>query len=135
MTDDSGDRTGRCLCGSVTYRTHLPHQVVLHCHCENCRRISGNFVAASRAESVDLHVSDAAGRLSWYDLAYARYGFCQKCGSTLFYQASDNDHLTSVMTGTLDDASDLSLHEVWFAPEAQQHNTLSDKVPHFDGNA
>ena len=68
------------------------------------------------------------------DLGYAKYGFCQGCGSTLFFRATDSPESTSVMIGTLDDTSATELHGVWFAGDAQPHNTLDDSVPHFTGN-
>ena len=135
MTTSIDARTGGCLCGAVAYAAGGPLQSVLHCHCENCRRISGNFVAASRSETAELSITDPGGRLRWHDLGYARYGFCGECGSTLFYQASDRRHLTSLMAGTLDDTSALSVGGVWYADEAQPHTAVAPDTPRFDGNA
>jgi len=57
-----------------------------------------------------------------------------RCGSTLFFRAADTPETTSVMTGGLDDASDTALAGVWFAGEAQPHNSLDESVPHLEGN-
>lgn len=127
------ERTGRCRCGAVAYRFPQSTAGVLQCHCENCRRISGNFVAAVRAPTTDLTVDPDDG-LCWYDLAYAAYGFCSGCGSTLFYRAADRPAITSVMVGTLDDAAGQELEAVWFADEAQSHNTLPPDVALHHGN-
>lgn len=118
----------------MTYETDRPLHHVLQCHCSNCRRTSGNFVAAARSATNELHINDPAGHLRWYDLGYASYGFCEACGSTLFFRPADRENTTSVMVGTLNDASSLSLHEVWFAGDAQPHNVLPHNVPHHDGN-
>ena len=126
--------TGGCLCGRVKYETTRPLEDVLQCHCENCRRLTGNFVAGVRTNTEDLQIESRDDAFQWYDLEYARYGFCQGCGSTIFYQAADRRDTTSVMVGTLDDASRLQLHEVWFADEAQPQNTLPDGVPQFHGD-
>ena len=91
-------------------------------------------MAAARAETAQLVVSDPDDRLRWYELEYARYAFCEACGSTLFYRAADRPQFTTVMVGTLDDAANLPLKAVWFAAEAQPHNALPPDVPHFDGN-
>jgi len=130
----SDDRTGGCLCGAVTYRLTGPLADVLHCHCENCRRTTGNFVAAARIATSSIEVTDADGRLTWYRLPYARYGFCSSCGSTLFWVSAEDEATTSVMTGPLDSADGLDLAGVWFAGEAQAHHAVPDRVPHFDGN-
>ena len=128
------DRTGGCLCGAVRYRLTGPLEDVLHCHCENCRRTTGNFVAAARVASNTIDVVDDDDDLTWYRLAYARYGFCRRCGSTLFWVGSDDETRTSVMAGGMDSAEGLELGGVWFAGEAQGHNVVPDHVPRFEGN-
>lgn len=134
MTETPESHTGQCFCGDVNYQAAGPMTDVLHCHCENCRRITGNFVAAARSPTAELVIDDPDEQFRWLDLDYARYGFCQGCGSTLFFRATDTPESTSVMIGTLDDASATKLHSVWFAGEAQPHNRLDDSVPHFSGN-
>jgi hypothetical protein len=86
MPNSRTGRAGHCLCGGVAYQTDGPIAEVMQCHCENCRRLSGNFVAAGRAATDDLQIADPDGYLRWHELGYARYGFCRNCGSTLFYQ-------------------------------------------------
>ena len=123
-------RAGGCLCGAVRYRAPLTNDAVLQCHCENCRRLSGNFVAAVRSTMADLELTDPDGEFAWHDLGYARYGFCRRCGSTLFFAPTESPATMSVMVGTLDDASGLRLDSVWFAEEAQPHNPLPDVTLH-----
>lgn len=123
-------RSGGCLCGAVRYRAQLVNDAVLQCHCENCRRLSGNFVAAVRSTRADLELTDPGGAFSWHDLGYARYGFCRACGATLFFAPTEAPSTMSVMVGTLDDASGLRLDSVWFAAEAQPHNPLPNVTLH-----
>ncbi len=130
----SEPRTGGCLCGAVRYAAAGATDEVLQCHCENCRRLTGNFVAAIRTPSVGLDVHDPHGRLGEHELGYASYGFCRACGATLYFRAAETPESTSVMVGTLDDASGLTIAAVWFADEAQPHNELPDRVPHHAGN-
>lgn len=132
MSTEGQNRTGQCLCGGVKYSARSVEQV-LQCHCENCRRVSGNFVAGCPADTTSIEIDDD-GLLNWWDLGYAKYGFCRRCGSSLFYRAADREHVTSIMVGTLDDSTGLTLQEVWFADEAQSHNTLPDGVPHHERN-
>ncbi len=134
MAETPRGRTGQCLCGDVQIRIDGPMQGVLHCHCENCRRITGNFVAAARTPTDELLIEDPDEQFEWIDLGYASYGFCRGCGSTLFFRAADTPESTSVMVGVLDDASHTALAGVWFAGDAQPHNSLDDSVPHFAGN-
>lgn len=134
MSDPFDIREGGCLCGDVRYRAHLTTDAVLQCHCENCRRLTGNFVAAVRSDSGLLEVTMVGESLGWHELGFARYGFCRTCGSTLFFAPTDPPGHTSVMVGTLDDATGLRLDSVWFADDAQPHNTLPVGVAHHAGN-
>ena len=126
--------TGQCLCGQVSFLVDGDRENILHCHCVNCRRLTGNFIAASRVKTSDVvFASDTT--LRWYELGYAKYGFCSGCGSTLFFVPEDDPEQTSITAGTFDDVSDLELGGVWFTADAQAHNTpLPSGVPHFEGN-
>ena len=130
MSSTADLRRGGCLCGAVRYRTPLVDDAVLQCHCENCRRLSGNFVAAVRSNTADLELTDPDRAFAWYDLDYARYGFCRRCGATLFFAPAEPPSQISVMVGSLDDASGLRLESVWFAAEAQPHNPLPNVTLH-----
>ena len=106
---------------------------VLHCHCENCRRASGNFVAATRCDAQNV-VVEGEEHVRWHDLGYAKYGFCGLCGSHMFWVAADRPNILALQLGCIDDADKLRLGAVWFAGEAQPHHTLPPHVPHFSGN-
>ncbi len=127
-------RDGGCLCGRVRYQAAGTTRGVLQCHCENCRRLTGNFVAALRTSTDDLVITDPTGHFGWYELGYASYGFCRGCGSTLFFRSTENPERTSVMVGTFDNSSGLEVDAVWFADEAQPHNELPTGVPHHAAN-
>ena len=107
---------------------------VLHCHCDPCRRATGNFVAASGCATDDLAIDDPNTLLAWHEQEHSRYGFCSGCGSHMFWQGKDHLDRTSVQVGVLDDTAGLELAGVWFVDDAQGHHTLSDTVPHFTGN-
>ncbi len=125
--------TGTCLCGELTYSVDGPLRNILHCHCLNCQRVSGNFVASSGCATADLTIHDEQ-TLRWFDLGYARYGFCSTCGSSLFWQGAEHTDRTSLQAGSLLDPSGLELEGIWFVADAQSHNAIDTTVPHFDGN-
>ena len=126
-------RTGHCLCGAISFTIAGPVRDILHCHCENCRRITGNFVAGTSCATEALQISGDE-RLRWFDVGYARHGFCETCGSQLFWQGAEHRDRTSIKVGSLDDASDLRVAAVWFADEAQPHVHLHPGVPHHSAN-
>lgn len=121
------------MCGAIEFLVDGELRDVLHCHCDNCRRISGNFVAATGCRTDELRIENDS-TLRWHDLGYARYGFCEQCGSSLFWMAQDDVSFISIMAGALDDASGLKLEAVWFSHSAQAHNQLDHSVEHHAGN-
>jgi hypothetical protein len=129
------ERTGGCHCGAVRYRAE-PVTEVLHCHCVNCRRLTGNFVAVVRTATDRLEFvdSDADSGLGWVRVEQTQFGVCRQCGSTLYFRSDDRLELTSIMVGTLDDTSGMYVTEAWFADEAQAHIVHPPEAALFDGN-
>jgi len=98
-------KSGGCLCGSVIYRVSGPLRPVIYCHCAQCRKSSGHFVAATQCATADLVITGET--LHWFTSSdKARRGFCAQCGSGLFWQPF-GEEVTSIWAGTLDDSSDL----------------------------
>ena len=97
----TAEGSGGCLCGAVRYEVRGPLRPVVYCHCSQCRRTSGHYVAASACGADDLTLlADEA--LRWYDSSpRAQRGFCSICGGNLFWRPKGGNHV-SIMAGTLD---------------------------------
>lgn len=124
---NSGDSvrggSGRCCCGGTKYRVREGLRDVVNCHCERCRRITGHFMAASGCElSVFEMVDD--GTLRWYEPAEGVfYGFCETCGSTLFWKTDAKPGWISICAGTLDQPTGLkTTAALWTAELADYHS-------------
>jgi hypothetical protein len=102
---------------------------VVACHCSQCRRTSGHHVAATSVKSSDLHL-DAAQTLTWYrSSATAERGFCRTCGGNLFWREVAGD-MTSIMAGTLDGPTGLTIEKHIFVGEKPDYYSIDDDVPH-----
>lgn len=103
------ERSGGCLCGRVRYTCRGELRPVVACHCEQCRRTSGHFVAATQARRADLRVDDPQGALRWFESSPGiRRGFCGVCGASILWERIGGDHV-SIMAGTLDAPTGLRL--------------------------
>ncbi len=123
----SGNATGRCLCGGVTFRLSGPLRDVIDCHCHRCRRFTGHHLAATSAATDNLHVDDDAGLLTWFaPVAEAVYAFCARCGSSLFWRGASTPERTSVCAGTLDRPTGLRTVEAWWVSEASDYYRRPD---------
>ena len=80
-------KTGRCLCGSVTFEYDGEELWRGHCHCESCRR--------QTASPVTTFMGVANGTWQWTGFQPKLYNssegtrryFCASCGSPVAFQA------------------------------------------------
>ena len=96
--------TGGCQCGAVRYRVETelgnPHL----CHCRMCQKAAGNYfmpLAGAPREAVVV----TRGEPGWFHSSdIVRRGFCRNCGTPLFFDPLDSEHML-VTLGSLDDPS------------------------------
>jgi hypothetical protein len=132
MTDDIRAR-GRCLCGAVEFEVQGPLRPVVACHCRQCRRWSGHYVAATAARRGDLRfVADEA--LSWFrSSARAKRGFCRICGSSLFWYEDDAPNI-SISAGALEAPTGLHIVANIMVQDKSDYYELDPDVPHIEGH-
>ena len=120
--------TGSCLCGGVSYTVAGPLREVIACHCSQCRKTSGHHVAATRVAASGLRFTRNES-LTWYRSSdQAERGFCNRCGGNLFWRRYDSDTV-SVMAGTLDSPTGLTLTKQMHTESAADYYTLSRDIP------
>lgn len=135
MTGDSAVKTGSCLCGAVTYEISGPLQAVVGCHCSQCRKMTGHYLASTSARHKYFRLVRHLG-LKWYHASdFARRGFCRECGTTLFWEAHDDDKI-SIAAGTLDGSTGLKTAAHIFVADKGDYYELADGLPqHRQGGA
>ncbi|HXH03725.1 MAG TPA: GFA family protein [Candidatus Competibacteraceae bacterium] len=139
MTNDPTPRaTGGCLCGAVRYEIHGPLRPVVACHCSQCRRTSGHYVAATAARLEDFRLVKDEG-LRWYQPdAIARRGFCGVCGSNLFWEPTQGEQAgrqLSIMAGTLELSTGLRMVAHICVEDASDYYAVPEDAPHIHGPA
>ncbi|MNF24435.1 Glutathione-dependent formaldehyde-activating enzyme [compost metagenome] len=124
--------SGGCLCGGVTYVVVGALRDIIACHCEQCRRSSGHFVAATACRKVNFTLTNQAS-LKWFScIAGFRRGFCQECGSSLFFEEQDGERM-SIAAGSLDRPQGLRIAAHIYAAEAGDYYSLDERVPVLPG--
>lgn len=122
--------TGGCLCGAVRYQVKGALRPVIACHCEQCRRFSGHFVAATATRKAYFQLLKADG-LKWYSYQVGlRQGFCQDCGSSLFFEDEQGERI-SIAAGSLDQPQGLKLAAHIFTAEAGDYYPLETEIAVF----
>jgi len=112
---------GGCRCGGVRYVVDGALRDVWYCHCEDCRRITGHHMAATAANADELRFTHDE-TLTWYSAQPGvHYGFCNRCGSTLFWKADDKPAAVSICAGTVDQPTGLTTAGVLFDDEVADY--------------
>ena len=110
---------GSCLCGSVSISAENASEHVGACHCGMCRKWGGGPLMAVDC-GVDVNITPESGIGTYDSSPWAERGFCQQCGSHLFYRIkSTGQHM--IPAGLFDDAPAFNF----------SHQVFIDQKPEF----
>ena len=122
--------TGGCLCGAVRFTIASEMREVSFCHCKQCRKQTGFYLASIGATDAELSV-EGGDHVRWYASSEdAKRGFCDRCGSILFWKRDGSEH-TSITAGALDDGSVLQPKRHIFVENKPDWYTVSDGLPRY----
>ena len=99
---------GQCLCGAVKFEITPPTKGSAHCHCDYCRRAHGApLVTWLTMTTEQFKITDGGKKVTWYQSSeQSKRGFCQICGSTLFFRSTQAPGETHVAMANLTDKAD-----------------------------
>lgn len=122
--------SGSCLCGGVTFILSGDLAPVSCCHCTQCRKTTGHYLASTEAPADKLaFTSDSS--LKWYQSSdYAERGFCGNCGSTLFWRVIDSSNI-SIAVGSLASPTGLKTNRHIFLADKGDYYPTPDDAPCF----
>lgn len=85
-------------------------------------------MAATAASVSDIEIS--GDTLTWYEAAEGtEYGFCSRCGSTLFWRTSRSPGLVSIAAGTLTPPTGLETVAAIYTDYASDYHSFDDSIP------
>ena len=94
-------KTGSCLCGAVSFEVRGALRPTIACHCTQCRKQTGTYMSATSCADGDLVLTRQDG-LKWFRSSEnAQRGFCEECGSVLFWKGDGRDY-TAIAAGSID---------------------------------
>jgi hypothetical protein len=123
------DLTGRCECGAVTFEVTGARETVSMCHCSQCRRVSGHHWAATNAPFENLKFTRDDGLVWFTSSEWAKRGFCNQCGSSLFYRMNTEDGI-GIAAGCIDEPNGLKPGRHIFTADKGGYYELADDAPH-----
>lgn len=113
-------KTGRCLCGAVTFEYQGPENWRGHCHCASCRRNTASPFTTFLGVPRDACRFTGTQPSVYHSSPGVRRLFCGTCGTPMAYEADRYPEEVHFYAATLDDAAS-------FAP--QFHTHYAEKLP------
>jgi len=96
-----------------------------------CVNLHGGPGGHSKAKTGDIRYVEDRG-LKWYrSSSIARRGFCGECGSSLFWDADEQDTI-GILAGSLDQPTGLKTIGHIFVAEKPDFVEISDGLPQFE---
>lgn len=118
-------RTGQCLCSAVQYRAQTAEAVSV-CYCKMCQRWASGAFMGVMAEGFEVTAGSAHLKVAKTS-EWAERGFCDQCGSNLFYRVPEPGHI-SVAFGSLDDTSGLQPRVQFYVDKRPEGFALAAKT-------
>jgi hypothetical protein len=123
---DAANKTGSCLCGAVRLTAINPSNKVGACHCGMCRKWGGGpYMEINCGSDVSFEGKD---HITVHDSSsWADRGFCNKCGSHLFYRLKESkEHMIPV--GLFDEQENFVFESQVFIDHKPSFYSFSNKT-------
>ena len=113
-------RTGKCLCGAVSFEVENLNPEFGTCHCKMCQRWAGSALLGLTIPSETIHFSGTENIRRFQSSDWAERAWCDTCGSGLWYRVTSEgpEHdFYHMPLGLLDDTSGLVMKREIFIDE------------------
>ena len=131
MSNQTNVNQGSCLCGAVNiYATKINHHLAA-CHCSMCRKWGGAALLVVECDS-DVSFSGEENIGVYQSSEWAERGFCQKCGSHLFYRLKDKSHYY-IPVGIFDNSEGFVFDTQVFIDEKPEYYSFANETKNMTG--
>lgn len=125
---------GSCLCGAVSFEVESDLGPAWACHCTQCRKQTGHYIASTEVKRAALAVH-GEDNITWYRASdIARRGFCSVCGSFLFWDPMDGDTIWIAMGG-FDKATGTRVYQHIYVADKGNYYDIADGLPQHERGA
>lgn len=124
---------GHCECGRISYTAHGPVEDFSHCHCSQCRRLTGAAYASfAGVRKSGFSFLTGESDIQSYDSSPShRRLFCPHCGSSIGVDLTSEPESIYLCMGTLDGTLELPQgYHIYVDSKATWH-TITDDLEQF----
>jgi hypothetical protein len=122
---------GSCLCGAVTFEVEGKLSPPDGCHCVQCRKWTGHYLASTDVPRAMLKVH-GGDHVTWFRSSEkVRRGFCSRCGASLFFDPLDREKhdWIGIAMGAFDTPTQTRLALHIFVAEKGDYYEIRDGLP------
>jgi hypothetical protein len=122
---------GSCLCGAITFDVDGALSPPDACHCTQCRKWTGHYLASTDVPRAMLRINDP-DQLVWFRSSEkVRRGFCPRCGASLFFDPVDQHKhdWIGIAMGAFDTPTQTRLAMHIFVAEKGDYYEICDGLP------
>uniref|UniRef100_UPI0023565F4F GFA family protein n=2 Tax=Spongiibacteraceae TaxID=1706375 RepID=UPI0023565F4F len=125
------EHRGTCLCGAVRIAAKTKSNSIGACHCTMCRKWGGGPLFAAECES-DVNFEGVNHISTFSSSEWAERGFCQVCGTHLFYRLKQEGHY-AIPVGLFNGGDQWSLTEQIFIDQKPPFYSFTQKTKDLTG--
>lgn len=125
------EHRGTCLCGAVRVAAKTKSNSIGACHCTMCRKWGGGPLFAVECER-DVDFEGAEHISTFSSSEWAERGFCQKCGTHLFYRLKQEGHY-AIPVGLFDGGDQWRFTEQIFIDQKPSFYSFAEKTKELTG--
>ncbi len=123
-----------CYCGAVQLHCSAAPESVIHCHCGQCRRLSGAAFSTWVSLPREACVLSGADSLSVYSpTPNGRRHFCRACGTHVFTEDARMPQIYGVPAGLFSEAAALHPSQHFFVSHKAAWHQIGDALPQRGG--
>lgn len=122
---------GSCLCGAVRISANAVSHKVGACHCGMCRKWTGGPLLAV-ACGTDVAFEGEENIKAYSSSDWAERGFCNQCGSHLFYRLKGNREYM-IPVGLFDECKELEFDRQIFIDSKPAYYSFANTTRNMTG--
>jgi hypothetical protein len=132
MDEDVPLHSGGCACGAIRYRATGEPKWAAHCHCRDCRKITGTALTTYAGFAVERFAFAAGTPQAYHSSPGVTRRFCGRCGTPLTFEGARWPGEVHVLVGTLDDPGAMAPAAHVYVAHQMPWLRLADGLPRFN---
>ena len=124
---------GSCLCKSISFEIINECRYSVLCHCTMCQKSNAEFSNYTKVQKENIKFLNKKNLKWFFSSKNYKRGFCNNCGSSLFFQSRQSENEISVSTGSLNSKIPVKGHIYY--KDKKSNITFSNKYKKFSNSA